>query len=154
MATRGAPEVLRWAALPAVALILAGCPIPLPAGYEASSRENVSAEPLDWVTIGVTTREDVLLKLGEADGAAPDGTWLAYGSAYSKGGVVFVLFAGGSAAGVGSERMEYRRIVISFDEKGVLSAIEPVTRDCWEGILGMGSSGERSPPCLKIESRE
>jgi hypothetical protein len=40
----------------------------------------------------------MLLLLGEPDGAAADGAWLAYGSIYSKGGVIFVLFAGGSPA--------------------------------------------------------
>jgi len=154
MVARHALGVLRCGALFAATLVLAGCPIPLPARYESSSRENLPAEPLDWVTVGVTTREDVLLKLGEADGEAPDGSWLAYGSAYSKGGVVFVLFAGGSAAGAGSERIEYRRLIVSFDDRGGVSAIDAVSRDCWEAIVGMGSSGAQSPPCLKVDSRE
>jgi hypothetical protein len=154
MVAHNALGVLRCGALLAAMLVLAGCPIPLPAGYEASSRENVPAEPLDWVTVGVTSRQDVLLKLGEADGEASDGSWLAYGSAYSKGGVLFVLFAGGGAAGAGGERVEYRRLIISFDDRGRVSAIDPVTRDCWESIFGMGSSGAQSPPCLKVDSRE
>ena len=104
MVARHALGVLRCGALLAATLVLVGCPIPLPARYESSSRENLPAQPLDWVTVGVTTREDVLLRLGEADGEAPDGSWLAYGSVYSKGGVLFVLFAGGGAAGAGSER--------------------------------------------------
>ena len=154
MVARHALGVLRCGALLAATLVLVGCPIPLPARYESSSRENLPAEPLDWVTVGVTTREDVLLKLGEADSEAPDGSWLAYGSVYSKGGVVFVLFAGGSAAGGGSERVEYRRLIVSFDDRGVVSAIDTVSQDCWEGIIGIGSSGARSPPCLKVDSRE
>jgi len=63
MVDRNAVGVLRCGALLAATLVLAGCPIPLPARYESSSRENLPAEPLDWVTVGVTTREDVLLKL-------------------------------------------------------------------------------------------
>ncbi len=116
MVAGNALGVLRCGALLAAVLALAGCPIPLPAGYQASSRENLPAEPLDWVTVGVTTREDVLLKLGEADGEAPDGSWLAYGSAYAKGGVLFVLFAGSSAAGAGGETVRYHRLIISFDD--------------------------------------
>lgn len=154
MVTRNALGLLRCGALLAASLVLVGCPIPLPAGYEASSRENVPAEPLDWITVGMTTREDVLLKLGEADGEAPDGSWLAYGAAYAKGGVVFVLFAGGSAAGAGGERVEYRRLIVSFDDRGVVSAVDSVSRDCWESIFGMGSAGVQSPPCLKVDSRE
>ena len=154
MVARHALGVLRCGALFAATLVLAGCPIPLPARYESSSRENLPAEPLDWVTVGVTTREDVLLRLGEADGEAPDGSWLAYGSVYSKGGVLFVLFAGGGAAGAGSEHVEYRRLIISFDDRDVVSAIDPVTRECWVSMVGMGSSGAQSPPCLTVDSRE
>jgi hypothetical protein len=154
MAARIGHGVLRYGAPLAATLILVGCPIPLPAGYESSSRENVSTVPLDWLTVGVTTREDVLLRLGEADGEAPDGSWLAYGSAYSKGGVVFVLFAGGSAAGAGGERIEYRRLIASFDDRGVLSAIDTVSRNCWESVFGMGSVGGQSPPCLEVGSHE
>jgi hypothetical protein len=146
--------VVRCAAAAAASLALAGCPIPLPAGYQGDSRENLPAEPLDWLQAGVTTRADVLLRLGEADGAAPDGSWLAFGSAYSEGGVVFVVAAGGSAAGAGGERVEYRRLVVSFDEAGLVSSADFVTRDCWEAIFGIGSSGEQSPPCVKIGSRE
>jgi outer membrane protein assembly factor BamE (lipoprotein component of BamABCDE complex) len=138
----------------AASLALAGCPFPLPHGYQATSRENVPAEPLDWLAAGVTTRTDVLLKLGEADGAAPDGSWLAYGSAYSHGGVVLVFAAGSSAAAAGGESVEYRRLIISFDAAGVVTAVDFVTRDCWEAVLGMGSSWEQSPPCVKIGERE
>jgi hypothetical protein len=154
MIARVGPGLLLRGAILAAALVLAGCPIPLPAGYEASSRENLSAEPLDWLTVGATTREDVLLRLGEADGEAPDGSWLAYGSAYSKGGVLFVLAAGGGAAGAGGERVEYRRLVMSFDEGGVLSAVDTVSRDCWDSFFGMGSTAVQSPPCLEVGSRE
>lgn len=128
--------------------------MPLPSGYEATSRENVPAEPLDWITVGVTTRTDVLLKLGEADGAAPDGSWLAYGSAYSHGGLVLVFAAGSSAAAGGGQSVEYRRLIISFDTTGLVTAIDFVTRDCWQTVLGVGSSWAESPPCVKIGARE
>lgn len=56
------------------------------------------ADLMDFLEEGRTIREDVLMQMGEADAAAPDGSWLAYGSAYSEGGVIFVIVGGGSAA--------------------------------------------------------
>jgi hypothetical protein len=154
MARSGNLGRLRWALLLAAVPALAGCPVPLPPGYQAASRENVPAEPLDWLAVGATTRTDVLLKLGEADGAAPDGSWLAYGSAYSHGGLLLVLAAGSGAAAGGGESVEYRRLIISFDAGGLVTDVDFVTRDCWEAIFGMGSSGVQSPPCIKIGERE
>lgn len=154
MAASGSLGSLRWLVLLATVPALAGCPVPLPSGYQAASRENVPAEPLDWLTVGVTTRTDVLLKLGEADGAAPDGSWLAYGSAYSHGGLLLVMAAGGSAAAGGGQSVEYRRLIVSFDAGGLVTAVDFITRDCWEAIFGAGSSGGQSAPCVKIGERE
>ena len=154
MAMGRMPGALRWSAVLIVAPFLAGCPVPMPAGYQASSRENFPAESLEWLATGITTREDVLMRLGEADGAAADGSWLAYGSAYSDGGVVFVLFAGGSAAATGTEQVEYRRLVILFDERGVVTGTDLVTLDCWESMAAIGNTIEESDPCLDIKSRQ
>ena len=148
------PDAIRRAGVLVTAVILAGCPIPLPAGYFPDSRENVPAQRPDWIAAGTTTREEVLLKLGEADGAAGDGSWLAYGSAYSKGGVLFVVAAGNAAGGVGGERVEYRRILISFDGDGRVADVEYITRDCWEAVAGVNSSGGRTPPCLKADASD
>jgi outer membrane protein assembly factor BamE (lipoprotein component of BamABCDE complex) len=143
---------IRTGALLAVVVMMAGCPIPLPSGYTASSRENISAGMTVQLEAGVTTREEVLLLLGEPDGTGPDDAWLAYGSVYGEGGVVFVLCAGGGCGGAGSEKMEYRRLVVTFDEHGLMINAEFVNRECWEGIIGMGSAGGRSPPCLLIST--
>lgn len=152
MPARGHLSVARSGMIVALASALTACPIPLPSGYEADSRENLPAAPLDWITVGATTREQVLLELGEADGEGRDGSWLAYGSAYSKGGVAFVVLAGGSGAGGGGEKIEYRRLVVSFDEGGRVASVDLVTRECWESIVAMGSSGTRTPPCLRTDS--
>ena len=146
--------LLRAGAVLAVVAVLSACPIPLPSGYAASSRENVPAEPMDWITPGVTTREDVLMQLGEADAAAADGSWLAYGSAYSEGGVLFVIAAGGGAAGAGSEHMEYRRLLVRFEGDGRVASVDLVTRGCWESIVAMGNAGGQDTPCLDIRPRE
>ena len=145
-------SILRGVMIVPAALALTACPRPLPSGYEADSRENVPAAPLDWIAPGVTTREDVLLRLGEADGEGVDGSWLAFGSAYSKGGVAFVVLAGGSGAAAGGENIEYRRLIVSFDERGRVLAFDLVSRECWESSFAMGSSDSRTPPCLKTGS--
>jgi len=154
MRTGRVREAARCGAILISVLPMAGCPIPVPGGYAASSRENVPAEPLDWITTGVTTREDVLMQLGEADAVATDGSWLAYGSAYSEGGVIFVIFGGGSAAGAGSEHMEYRRLVVRFDEHGVVTNADLVTRECWQAIVAIDGAGGEGNPCLDIRTAE
>lgn len=142
----------RWIVLVLVAGALAGCPVPIPRHYDATSRQNLGPEIQAALVPGVTTRAEVMLLLGEPDGAADDESWLAYGSIYSKGGVVFVLFAGSSGAGAGSEKIEYRRLVVTFDAQGVLREANFVSQDCWEAIAGFGSAGGRSEPCLEIAS--
>lgn len=135
-------------------LALSGCPVPIPPGYDVLSRQNLSPEATVLFEPGITTRADVLLKLGEADGAAEDGSWLAYGSIYGKGGVIFIVAAGGSAAGAGAELTEYRRLIVTFDENGFLNAAQFVTRECWDGIAGFGSASETTPPCINISAPE
>jgi len=149
-----AVRVLRSGAVLLFVPLLAGCPIPVPGGYEAGSRENVPAESMDWIAAGTTTREEVLMRLGEADAAAPDGSWLAYGSAYSEGGVVFVIFASGSAAGAGGEHMEYRRLIVRFDQDAKVAHVDLVTRECWQAIVAIDGADGRSAPCLDIRSAE
>lgn len=144
--------LLGASALLAAALCLGGCPVPIPPGYTAASRENLGAEVTSQLVPGVTTREEVLLQLGEPDGAGPHDSWLAYGSVYGRGGVLFVIVAGGGAAGAGGERMEYHRLIASFDERGVLSDVQFVDHECWEGIGGLGNSGGRTAPCLRINA--
>lgn len=143
---RGKPAVTLLLLLP----LLSGCPVPIPSGYVASSRENISREVAESLTVGGSSREDVLLLLGEADGAATDGSWLAYGSIYRKGGVAFVMAAGGSAGAVGTEKLEYSRLLITFDERGLVTGTAFVTRDCWEAIISVDASGAETLPCLDI----
>ena len=88
----------RWfLALVASAALLSGCPVPLPPTYDSASRQNVGEHIPDFIVNGETTRDDVLLRLGEPDGRGPGDRWFAYGSQYSKGGVLFVMAAGGGA---------------------------------------------------------
>jgi len=152
MRQRWIPGAYGRGAVLLLAFVLSACPVPLPSGYIGASRENLDIGVRNQLKKGVTTRADVLLLLGEPDGIGPDDAWFAYGSVYGRGGVLFVLFAGGGAAGAGGEKMEYRRLVISFDPQGLMTDADFVDRECWEGIVGVGSGGGRSPPCLKIDA--
>jgi outer membrane protein assembly factor BamE (lipoprotein component of BamABCDE complex) len=137
----------------AIHALIAGCPFPLLRGYTESSRENLGTEITERMVVGVTTREEVLLLLGEPDGAGPNDSWLAYGSAYGEGGVGFLFCGlGGGCAGVGGEKREYQRLIVVFDELGLMTNAEFVSRECWEFIAGDDRSSYRTPPCVKINS--
>lgn len=131
-------------------LFTSGCPVPIPPGYNASSRENIDEETKQRLVAGVTTFEDVLLLLGEPDEVGANDSWLAYGSIHGEGGLLFLFCAGGGCMGGGSEKMEYHRLIVSFDENGVMTTADFVSKECWEGIFGFGSSGERSAPCIQV----
>lgn len=141
--------------LPVIALT-AGCPVPLPTGYRESSRENLGEEVTSLLVAGESTREDVLLLLGEPDGAGPNDSWLTYGSIYSQGGVIFLLCGQGGCLGAGSEKMGYRRLIVTFDGFGVMTKHEFVDKDCWEGMFALGGTGggqeSRSAPCMQVNA--
>ena len=74
---------------------LAGCPVPLPPGYEGSSRQNVPGMVPVFIKPAETSREDVMMHLGEPDAVAVDESWISYGSSYGYGGIALIMAAGG-----------------------------------------------------------
>lgn len=135
--------------------VLTGCPVPLVPRYESESRHNVGERLPDFIVEGTTTRADVLLHLGEPDGRDPEDRWFAYGSRYNEGGVLFVAFGpGGAGAAVGTKSVRYRRIVVRFDDRGVVTSAGFVERACPSAIGMIGGahsshSGE-SAPCIDV----
>ena len=146
-------NALRCALIVTLAVATAGCPVPFKSGYSDTSRQNLSADSARQLAIGVSTRQDVLIRLGEPDQSAPDESWFIYGSTYGQGGIVFVLFAGGSAAGAGWEKMEYRRLLVTFDERGLLTNADFRSEECLEGMVGVAQGGARSGPCAGISTQ-
>lgn len=144
---RGPLERLGIAAALLVSLLSYGCALPLVPGYEEGSRENLSRSVPKFIVSGKTTREDVLLELGEADGKALDESWLSYGCAFGRGGVLFVMAAGGGAGGAGVEAVEHRRLVVYFDEQGVVERAQFDKKHCPKGIVAVGR-WEESRPCI------
>ena len=129
--------------------LLSGCPIPIPAGYASSSRQNIGPELTEIFIVGETTRTDVLLSIGEPDLAADDESWMAYESIYGKGGVVFVMAAGGGAGGIGSEKVQHRYLVVEFDANGLVSTADFVDKSCWEGLV-VGSNTDTRATCSTL----
>jgi hypothetical protein len=135
----------------ACAMFLSACPVPLPPTYDSGSRQNVGDVIPEFIVNGETTRDDVLLRLGEPDGRGPGDRWFAYGSKYSKGGVLFVMAAGGGAAAAGVQSIRFRRLVVSFDEDGVVTDSAFVERVCPRYTLGVGGMSDVSAPCIAVD---
>lgn len=132
-------------------LVLSGCPVPIPPlGYLGESRTNLPDRVPGFIVEGKTTRGDVLLGLGAPDSHSPDGSWFAYRSARHSGGIVLVMAAGGGAGGAGVFGYEERLLVVRFDAGSVVVDATLEARVCSRGVVGFGSSGGESAPCLKI----
>ena|ERR1700690_4183676 len=134
--------------------LLTGCPFPVPAHYDKYSRQNVEEKIPELIKSGVTTREDVMMTLGEPDGVALDESWFVYGSAYCQGGMGLFMAAGGSGGAFAALRMRYRRLILQFDQRGVVTQPTFETLTCTEIWGGYGNSGGESEPCVDILGRD
>ncbi len=115
-------------------------PIPIFSGYAAGSRQNIGERVPDFIVEGKTPREEVLLRLGEPDVRGPADSWYAYGSLLHAGGVEFGFLS--------AETLRYRRIIVDFDEQGVVSRASHVGQDC----PVYNQVAPRSAPCKAIAS--
>jgi outer membrane protein assembly factor BamE (lipoprotein component of BamABCDE complex) len=97
----------------------AGCLI-VPVNYTAAgSRNNVRTQTANTLRPGVTTREDVLLVLGEPDLASEDGRRLGY--AWSK--VNAIWFVASYGGGAGGEIQRSYILEVSFDAGDRVAAV-------------------------------
>ncbi len=129
---------------------LAGCPVPIPPGYGLGSRQNVPGVVPAFIRSAETSREDVMMHLGEPDSVAGDESWISYGSAYTYGGVILIVAAGGGAGAVAIAGKRYRRLIVPFDAQGF--AVQPIfeAKDCTFGAYALGNESGDSEPCLDI----
>lgn len=128
---------------------LAGCPVPMPGGDMDESRQNVGDAVPEFVVIGKTSRADVLLMLGEPDGASEGATHLTYTRRTSEGGLLLLLPAGYTMGGVLTRAMTYRRLVIDFDAAGIVVAARLVRTSCRETSLQ-----DQTPPCVSMSGQD
>jgi outer membrane protein assembly factor BamE (lipoprotein component of BamABCDE complex) len=113
----------RWL-VPAAIALLAGC-IVIPVDFHAAgSRHNVNAEVQPKLQVGVTTKEDVFLLLGEPDFVSEDGQRLGYKWSKVNALVVYGAYYTGGVAEIQRSHL----LFVSFDadnrvaQVGVLSA--------------------------------
>jgi len=116
MKARRATVLMRLSSIIATVSLCASC-IVVPLNYtEYGNRKNLSKETIDRIVVGVTTKEDVLLELGEPDFISMGETSLAY--SWRKVKLLWLAAAGYSGIG-GTIARDYR-LTITFDERNVV----------------------------------
>ncbi len=129
---------------------LAGCviPIPTPPGDMASSRLNIGDAVPAFIAVGRTTRDDVLLDLGEPDFVSQHEQIYTYVRVSSEGGVMLVGGAGMGAGGaIGSESMLYRFLTITFDKRGMVASARSEQARCRQAQPDQDSGTHDFGPC-------
>lgn len=104
------------AALAGALLLATGC-VPIPVyGSARSSRTNVSSKTIDEIVVGATTREEVLLELGEPDLMGLTDDRIVYRWEVVVG---YLIPAVGPGNEIGRVSREHELEII-FDEAGVV----------------------------------
>ncbi|MFM1767991.1 MAG: hypothetical protein RJA22_520 [Verrucomicrobiota bacterium] len=119
LAARGWRRGAAWGLAAGALVVLAGCLV-IPVDYHTrGSRRNVTAATTNLWRVGVTTREEVLLTLGEPDFVSEDGR--RFGHAWSK---VKAIVMGGYS---GSEVWRYYRVETTFDASNRVAGVRFVS---------------------------
>ena len=142
-------------AVSCVALLAACVPVaPLPA-ESFGDRENLKAETISFIEIGKSTRTELLMRLGEADAAALDSSWLLYRTREGLGGALLLLISGtGMPMGVmPAQDFNFARLVVYFDAAGVVERVAPEGGRCTFVGRGRGP-GSRPVQCPNIEGTD
>jgi outer membrane protein assembly factor BamE (lipoprotein component of BamABCDE complex) len=76
-----------WGVIAVTSALAACIALPIPSeGYSVLSRGNLPSQPPQFLKVGVTTREEVLLQLGSPDSLANNHSWFGYRSISHEGG--------------------------------------------------------------------
>lgn len=100
---------------------LTGCLIIPTDYYTATSRQNIAMEPPAHILPGTTTREQVLLTLGEPDNTSPDESELWYMAEKVK---AWLIMGYG-----GSDIIRYYVLIIRFTGSGIVQSQQLVPVD-------------------------
>ena len=137
-------------------VLLAACVpiVPLPA-ESFGDRENLKAETVSFIEVGKSTRAEMLMRLGEADAAALDGSWLMYRTREGLGGAVHLLISGTGVpmGAVSTQDFNFVRLVVYFDASGVVERVAPEGGRCTFVGRGRGP-GSRPMQCPNIEGTD
>lgn len=103
--------------------LLDGCiVVPVPVNYhKGDSRQNVRTKDTRWLISGQTTREEVLLRLGEPDEATEDGASLTYRWEKKYLQLWAVWGAGNTGGGEYRDLGKDYALKLSFDPTGKLT---------------------------------
>lgn len=130
--------------------LLLGCvPLFIPQGPKHVGWLDLGDSVPAFIVTGKTTREEVLNTLGPADRKASDQSWLCFGVKYATGSGAFIpivpLFF------VGVESFEIRRVVVFFDDVGIVERATFEKDTCRSTTL---SGGGHAIQCVNQEGKE
>jgi hypothetical protein len=140
----------------ALAACLAGCipyVYPVLPGARSDSRTNIGNAVPTFIVIGKSTREDVLLSLGEPDGVGASEEWVSYGAARRRGGVGFGFVADNGGIDARLKVVEFRRLLVRFDTNNVVSEATMRIANCSESTFNMDHDSTTAP-CLDVSGRD
>ena len=141
----------RWPLLLTLALCLTGCLIiPTPHSDSGYARTNLDRHPEAEFMRGRTTREDVILTLGEPDAISRDEHELAYRSEKVMAWWILVAASpGGGGGATGGPIYRNRFYVFEFDPQGRYQSVKETGQ--W-GIVQGADESLLSSPALKSAS--
>lgn len=130
---------------------LTGCiVVPLSERPSPDRRQNITGEVPAFIVAGVTTRADVLLRLGEPDGTSAHDLQFTYTKGVQTGGQALLMCAAAGCIGGSFSKMDYDRLTIQFDDKNVVTSSWHERISCNESDFGNYSSG----PCVNITGQD
>lgn len=127
-----------------LALTLCAC-VALPtSGENTRARSYLDERAAAQFLPEVSTREDVLLALGEPGDVAEDGSWFSYVSLYNEGGWFLLVLPDprfglllGEALGLSADHIRYQALRVFFDRAGRAREL-------------LSDSGTCNAPCLEL----
>jgi hypothetical protein len=125
-------------------------PIPPTNALVYGMRDNVEDRVPPFIVPGVTTREDVLMQLGESDSYSLYEAQLSYRSGVHRGGVVVIIAAGGSGAGYEYGRELHRILIVDFDIAGLVKSARLQMESC-SAHMGGGTRALEARSCVPVE---
>lgn len=140
-------RALSYVVCVATAVLLAGClPLPIPP-HPLATRRNIGPNLPNPIVAGKTTMEEVLLALGEPDFTYTTAGWtrMVWTAGRSQGGLGGMIFASNFGIMMVNQAMEYRRLVVSFDPRGLVLSSDYEQRSCLEVAFWAGKDEEWHP---------
>lgn len=128
--------------------VLTSCAFPVSPGPSYDSRENIPSAAPAFIVAGTTSRAEVLLRLGEPDGATKDDRQFVYVQRAYTGGYRAFLAGPGSAHAIqwGAVKMAYDRLIVEFDGENTVTFSRHERISCTEKY----DSSHSDDPCMDV----